>query len=188
MPVMRSSARSAHCVATHPSDLAVALVALDASVTLRVRRHRAASPSRSLRLPGDTPHLEHTLERGELIVDVRVPHGPYARSARYLKVRDRASYEFAVVSVAAALDITDGVIRAARLAAGALARDRGDSGVGECVGGPASWARRVGAAAASRSMAHNPCPQSFQVELLRRAIVRTLEMIAAGTEPVMSGR
>ena len=98
---------SAHCVATHPSDLAVALVALDATVTLRRPAGERRMPVEDLyRLPGETPHLEHTLEPGELIVEVQVPHGRYARRARYLKVRDRASYEFAVVSVAAALDVT----------------------------------------------------------------------------------
>jgi xanthine dehydrogenase YagS FAD-binding subunit len=174
---------SAHCVATHPSDLAVALVALDASVTLRGpagARHTAVEEL--YRLPGETPHLEHTLERGELIIDVRVPHGPYARSGRYLKVRDRASYEFAVVSVAAALDITDGVIRAARLAAGGVGtmpwrfRASETALVGQRAGRDA-WE------AAARLAIEGAQPLSgnhFKVELLRRTVVRTLEMVAAG--------
>lgn len=87
---------SDHCVATHPSDLAVALVALGA--TMRVRGpagERNFSVEDLYRLPGDTPHIEHTLNPAELIVEVRVPAGAYARRARYLKVRDRSSYEFA---------------------------------------------------------------------------------------------
>lgn len=109
------------CVATHPSDLAVALVALDATMRVRGPQGERTFPVEELyRLPGDTPHLEHTLLPGELIVDLRVPGGPYARRARYLKVRDRASYEFALVSTAAALDIDGGVIRDVRLAAGGV--------------------------------------------------------------------
>jgi xanthine dehydrogenase YagS FAD-binding subunit len=108
---------SSRCAATHPSDLAVSLVALDAAVHVRGPEGRRIFPVEELyRLPGDTPHLEHTLRPGELIVEVRVPGGPYSRRARYLKVRDRASYEFALVSTAAALHVEEGVIQQARLA------------------------------------------------------------------------
>jgi len=80
---------SDQCVATHPSDLAVALVALDAVMRVRGPQGERAFPVEDLyRLPGDTPHLEHTLRSGELIVEVRVPAGRYASRARYLKVRD----------------------------------------------------------------------------------------------------
>ena len=103
---------SDHCVATHPSDLAVALVALGATVRVRGPQGGRSLPVEQLyRLPGDTPHLEHTLQPGDLIVDVTVPGGAHSRRARYLKVRDRAPYELALVSTAAALDIEDGVIR-----------------------------------------------------------------------------
>src|SRR6202158_4661847 len=92
---------SDQCVATHPSDLAVALVALGAMVRTRGPRGERQFPVEDLyRLPGETPHLEHTLHPGELITAVEVPSGAYAKRARYLKVRDRASYEFALVSVA----------------------------------------------------------------------------------------
>src|SRR5687768_6535791 len=112
---------SDHCVATHPSDLAVALVALGATIRVRGPQGGRSFPVEQLyRLPGDTPHLEHTLLPGELIVEVRVPGGAHSRRARYLKVRDRASYEFALVSTAAALEIEDGVIRQVRLAAGGV--------------------------------------------------------------------
>jgi len=112
---------SDHCVAAHPSDLAVALVALDASMRVRGPQGERSFPVEELfRLPENTPHLEHTLRPGELIVEVRVPGAAYARSARYLKVRDRSSYEFALVSAAAALEVEGGTIRAARIACGGV--------------------------------------------------------------------
>lgn len=170
---------SSHCVATHPSDVAVALVALDATMTVRGPQGERTFPIEDLfRLPGDTPHLEHTLLPGELIVALRVPAGPYARRARYLKVRDRASYEFALVSAAAALEIEDGVIRQARLAVGgvgtrpwrlrdceaALVGKRPDRAVFE-------EAARLATQGAT-PLQHN----HFKVELLPRTIVRALEM------------
>jgi xanthine dehydrogenase YagS FAD-binding subunit len=112
---------SDHCLATHASDVAVALVALDATMHVLGPNGERTFPVEALfRLPGTTPHLEHTLQPGELITAIRVPGGRYARRARYLKVRDRSSYEFAVVSTAAALDIDNGVIRAARVACGGV--------------------------------------------------------------------
>ena len=170
---------SDHCVATHPSDLAVALVALDA--TMRVRGpqgERSFSVEELYRLPGDTPHLEHTLLPGELIVEVRVPGGPYSRRARYLKVRDRAFYEFALVSAAVALDVEGGVIRAARLAAGGVGTRPWRMRASEqlLVGRPPE--RRAFEAAAqaavqgARPLQHN----HYKVELLPRTIVRALEM------------
>jgi xanthine dehydrogenase YagS FAD-binding subunit len=170
---------SDHCVATHPSDLAVALVALDAVVHTRgPDGERRFAVEDLFRLPGATPHLEHTLMPGELIVAVEVPHGAYAKGARYLKVRDRASYEFALVAVAAALEIQDGVIRTARLAAGgvatrpwrlraseaALIGQRPDRSTWQAAADPATEG--------ARPLAGN----HFKVELLRRTIVRTLEM------------
>jgi xanthine dehydrogenase YagS FAD-binding subunit len=176
---------SVHCVATHPSDLAVALVALDATVTVRGQAGEREVPVEELyRLPGETPHLEHTLERGELIVEVRVPHARYARRARYLKVRDRASYEFAVVSVAAALEVSGGIIRAARLAAGGVGttpwrfRAAEDSLLGQSPGQTA-W----DAAAALAITGARPLPgNNFKVELLRRTMRRALAMAVGDPE------
>jgi xanthine dehydrogenase YagS FAD-binding subunit len=170
---------SDHCVATHPSDLAVALVALDAAVRTRGPSGERTFPVEDLyRLPGDTPHLEHTLQPGELIVEVHVPHGDYARRARYLKVRDRASYEFALVSVALALDIDGGVVRAARIAAGGVGtrpwRMRGSEAVltGQRPG-HTTWERAADAAVeGARRLSDN----AYKVDLLRRTIVRALEM------------
>src|SRR5919106_5909160 len=110
---------SEHCVATHPSDLAVALVALDAVVEVQGPAGERRIPIRDFhRLPGDAPERDTVLERGELIVAVEVPASAAARCSHYLKLRDRASFEFALVSVAAGLDVGDGAIQEARLAAG----------------------------------------------------------------------
>ena len=171
---------SDHCVATHPSDLAVALVALDGVVLLRgPEGERRLRVEELYRLPGDTPHLEHTLAPGELIVAVEVPHGAYAAGARYLKVRDRASYEFALVSVAAALEVEEGVVRAARLAAGGVGtmpwrlRRCEDALIGRRADRAAWQAAADLATEGARPLSGN----HFKVELLRRTVVRALEMI-----------
>lgn len=170
---------SDHCVATHPSDVAVALVALDATMRVRGPQGERSFPVEDLfRLPDDTPHLEHTLRPGELIVEIRVPGGPHSRRARYLKVRDRASYEFALVSAAVAMDVEGGVIRTARVAAGGVGtRPWRMRAVEQTLAGKAPD-RAVFQAAArlstegARPLAHN----GFKVELLPRTIVRALEM------------
>ncbi|KSV91268.1 xanthine dehydrogenase family protein subunit M [Sinorhizobium sp. GL28] len=170
---------SEHCVATHPSDVAVALVALDATMRVRGPEGERNFPIEDLfRLPGDTPHLEHTLLPGELIVELRVPGGPYSRRARYLKVRDRASYEFALVSAAAALSVEDGVIREARLAVGGVGtrpwrlRDCEAALIGKRPERQAFEAAAQLATQGARPLQHN----HFKVELLPRTIVRALEM------------
>lgn len=170
---------SEHCVATHPSDVAVALVALDATMRVRGPEGERNFPIEELfRLPGDTPHLEHTLLPGELIVELRVPGGPYSRRARYLKVRDRASYEFALVSAAAALSVEDGVIREARLAVGGVGtrpwrlRDCEAALIGKRPERQAFEAAAQLATQGARPLQHN----HFKVELLPRTIVRALEM------------
>jgi xanthine dehydrogenase YagS FAD-binding subunit len=170
---------SDRCVATHPSDLAVALVALDATMRVRgPRGERSFRVEELYRLPGSTPHLEHTLLPGELIVEVRVPGGRYARRARYLKVRDRASYEFALVSAAAALDIEGGVIREARLAAGGVGtrpwRLRASE---QALTGKAPDRQTFEAAAELALEGARPLSGNhYKVELLPRTIVRALEM------------
>ena len=112
------------CIATHPSDFCVPLVALDAVVEIEGRNGRREVALESLhRLPGDTPEQENVLEPGDLIVALRLPAEAraFAAHARYLKVRERTSYAFAVVSAAAALRIEQGKIRDARLALGGVA-------------------------------------------------------------------
>lgn len=170
---------SDHCIATHPSDLAVALVALDATMRVRGPQGERAFPVEELfRLPGDTPHLEHTLQPAELIVAVHVPAGPYSRRARYLKVRDRSSYEFALVSAAAALDVEDGVIRSARVACGGVGtkpwRMRATE---QALTGKAPDRQAFEAAARLALDGARPFPGNhYKAELLPRTIVRALEM------------
>ncbi|PVE21743.1 FAD-binding molybdopterin dehydrogenase [Microvirga sp. KLBC 81] len=170
---------SDHCVATHPSDVAVALVALDATMRVRGPDGERTFPVEELfRLPGNTPHLEHTLRPGELIIEVRVPGGPYARQARYLKVRDRASYEFALVSAAVALEMAGGTIRQARVAVGGVGtRPWRMRAVEEALRGKATDRNAFEVAAqlsleGTRPLSHN----HYKVELLPRTIVRALEM------------
>jgi xanthine dehydrogenase YagS FAD-binding subunit len=169
---------SDHCVATHPSDLAVALVALDATLRVRGPEGERSFPVEDLfRLPGDTPHLEHSLRPQELIVELRVPGGALG-GGRYLKVRDRASYEFALVSAAAALTVEGGTIREARLAAGGVGtRPWRLRACEEALVGRAPE-RAVFAAAAehavqdARPLHHN----HYKLDLLPRTIVRALEL------------
>jgi xanthine dehydrogenase YagS FAD-binding subunit len=175
---------SDHCVATHPSDLAVALVALDATMKVRGRKGERVFPVEELfRLPEDAPHLEHALAPGELIVEVYVPGGPHARRARYLKVRDRSSYEFALVSAAAALDIEGGVIRDVRIACGGVGtrpwrmRASEQALIGKTADRQAFEAAARLALAGARPLSGN----RYKVELLPRTIIRALEM--AGEVP-----
>ncbi len=170
---------SDQCVATHPSDLAVALVALGATIRVRGPQGGRSFPVEQLyRLPGDTPHLEHTLQPGELIIDVNVPGGAHSRRARYLKVRDRASYEFALVSTAAALEIEDGVIRQVRLAAGGVGtrpwrlRASEDALIGKAPDRQAFEAAAQRALEGARPLSGN----HYKLELLPRTIVQALEM------------
>src|SRR4029453_15581309 len=114
---------SEHCIATHPSDMCVAMAVLDADVhTLRPDGTPRSIPFREFHLaPGDTPHVEVALAHGEQITHVVIPHLPAARRSHYLKVRDRASYEFARASAAVVLDLDGDPIRVARLALGGIA-------------------------------------------------------------------
>ena len=113
---------SEHCAAVHPSDMAVAMAALDAVVVVlgMSGEHRVLLVDFH-RLPGDIPHRDTVLEHGELITAVELPELPFASRSAYRKVRDRASYAFALISVAAALDLEAGIIRDARVALGGVA-------------------------------------------------------------------
>jgi xanthine dehydrogenase YagS FAD-binding subunit len=169
---------SLHCAATHASDLAVALLALNASVHLR--RHEAARvlPIAALfRLPGDTPERDSALAPGELIVAVEVPRGTAIRSC-YLKLRDRASFEFAVVSVAVALEVEDDVIRSARLVAGGVGTVPWRLAASELVlAGARAEPAAFAAAAAHAADGAQPLSQNgFKIELLRRTVQRALEL------------
>ena len=168
---------SERCIATHPSDLAVALVAFDAVVhTVGPAGERAIAADDFFLLPGTTPEREHPLAQGELIVAIEVPAAPVARRSAYVKVRDRQSYEFALVSVAAAVEVEHGVVADARLALGGVGTKpwRARRAESELIGGAADDAafRRAAAAEleASVTREHN----AFKVELARRVMVRTL--------------
>jgi xanthine dehydrogenase YagS FAD-binding subunit len=167
------------CVATHPSDVAVALAALDATVLVRGRAgQRSIAFADFHRLPGSTPERDTVLERGDLIVAIEVPASAEARSSHYLKVRDRQSYEFALVSAAAAVATDGRRIRSARLAMGGVAHKpwrltaaetalRGLS-LDDNDALRAAIARSFGDA---RPLAHN----TFKVELAQRAAQRALQ-------------
>ena len=165
------------CIATHPSDMAVALAALDATVLVRGPAGERPIPVTEFhRLPGDTPHIDTNLRPDELITAVAVPALPFGWRSRYRKVRDRASYAFALVSVAAALDVEAGRIRGARLALGGVAHKPWRAVAAEHVlAGATATAETFRAAAAreleaARGFAHN----AFKVELAQRTIVRVL--------------
>ena len=174
---------SEHCIATHPSDVAVALVAFDAVVqTLGPRGERALPIDDFFLLPGDTPEVEHPIGPGELILGIDVPGAPIAQRSTYLKFRDRQSYEFALVSVAAALAVEDGVVADVRLALGGVGTKpwRARRAEAELVGGPASEAAFRRAAAAELEAADVREHNAFKVELAQRAIVRGLSHCANG--------
>ena len=174
---------SQSCVATNPSDLAVALVAMDAIVIVRGQAGERRIPFTDFhRLPGNTPERDNVLDRGDLIVAIEVPANVEARASHYLKVRDRASYEFALVSVAAALATDGRRIRSARLAMGGVAHkpwrlaaaERSLRGISlEDIDGLRS------AIAASfidaRPLAHN----AFKVELAQRVALRAMQTAGA---------
>ncbi|MBN8808944.1 MAG: xanthine dehydrogenase family protein subunit M [Sphingomonas sp.] len=168
---------SAQCIATHPSDMAVALLALDATVVTA----RCGGAGRRIalgelhRLPGDTPAIETVLEPGELIVAVELPAPPPGRQA-YRKVRDRASYAFALVSVAAAVAVEDGVMTSARLAFGGLAPKpwRDPAVEAALVGQPAGTAAFEAAAAALLADAKGQGGNDFKIPLVRRTLIATL--------------
>lgn len=173
---------SDHCIATHPSDLAVALAALDATVFVRGPDGERKIPLRDFhRLPGDTPHVETELKHGELIVAVEVPASPLAAKSHYLKVRDRASYEFAVVSVAACLIVENGTVKDCRLALGGVGTKpwRVPDAEAALKGKPADATGFAAAAEAALTGAKPREQNAFKVELAKRAVVRALTTLAA---------
>ncbi|HEX4704292.1 MAG TPA: xanthine dehydrogenase family protein subunit M [Pseudonocardiaceae bacterium] len=171
---------SDHCVATHPSDMAVALVLLDATVEVESTRGRRRIPIAEFhRLPGDTPHVETSLAADELITAVELPPVPVAANSRYRKVRDRASYGFALVSVAAALDVEDGVVTSVRLALGGVGTKPWRASEAErlLTGQPATEESFLRAADAELGSAAVTAQNAFKVELARRTITATLRQL-----------
>jgi xanthine dehydrogenase YagS FAD-binding subunit len=173
---------SSHCIATHPSDMCVALAALDAVVHLegpQGQRHLRLVDLH--RLPGDTPDIETELRAGELITAVAIPALPFAIRSTYRKVRDRSSYAFALVSVAAALDIDDkGTVRDVRLALGGVAHKPWRASAAEQAlrGAPASEENFRRAAEAELKDAVGLAGNAFKIELAKRVIVNTLQKLA----------
>jgi xanthine dehydrogenase YagS FAD-binding subunit len=174
------------CIATHPSDFCVPLVALDAVVEIEGKAGRREVALETLHcLPGDTPERESVLEPGDLIVALRLPGEARAFSAhaRYLKVRERTSYAFAIVSAAAGLRIEKGTIREARLALGGVAakpwRARAAEKILAGAGADPLTFRR--AAEAALADAKPSGDNAFKIELAQRIIVRALTSAAAGT-------
>ena len=173
---------SPHCIATHASDLAVALAALDAVVVIHGPDGERHVPVTLFhKLPGDTPQLENVLRPGELIVSVLVPALPFAAHSHYLKVRDRASYDFALASAAVALDVQNGVIRAARIALGGVATKPWRAFAAEAAlrGKPAT---ENNFRMAARLAVEGAVPQTengFKIELAQRTLVRALDEVAS---------
>ncbi|MEY9123933.1 FAD binding domain-containing protein [Bradyrhizobium yuanmingense] len=177
---------SESCIATHPSDFCVPLVALDAIVEIEGRGGRREVALDELhRLPGDAPERESVLEPGDLIVAVRLPPAArgFAAHARYLKVRERTSYAFAVVSAAAALRIENGRIAQARLALGGVAakpwRARAAEDVLKGVAPTADAFQKVARRALEGAKPSGD--NASKIELARRIVVRALTLAAAGT-------
>jgi xanthine dehydrogenase YagS FAD-binding subunit len=171
------------CIATHPSDVAVALVALDAVVHSRGPAGERAIPIDDFfLLPGDTPEREHPLEHGELITAIEVPATPVARQSVYLKFRDRESYEFALVSVAAAARIEDGAVAEVRLALGGVGTKpwRARRAERSLLGKAATEASFAEAASLELTLATPRPLNAFKVTLAQQAIIRALTSLLNG--------
>ena len=178
---------SASCIATHPSDMCIALAALEATVRVRGPQGERAIPFGEFhRLPGDTPQIDTTLAPDELIIAIDLPASPFAAHSVYTKVRDRTSYAFALVSVAAALELDGDVIKGARLALGGVAHKpwRVPEAEALLTGQPATKESFLPVAeallAGARGYEHN----SFKIELGKRAVVRALTLATRGTAAI----
>jgi xanthine dehydrogenase YagS FAD-binding subunit len=173
---------SDQCIAAHASDLAVALVALDAAVDVRGPRDQRTVPLDDLyRLPADSPHIETVLEPGEVITAITVPATAARWRSHYLKVRDRASFEFALVAAAVALEMDGGLIRQARVALGGVGTKpwrvrQVESALAGASLEPAALRRAAAIAAqGAQGQGHN----NFKIEMMQRAIVRAIETAGA---------
>jgi xanthine dehydrogenase YagS FAD-binding subunit len=179
------------CIATHPSDMCVALAALEAKVHVSgPSGERSIALTDFHRLPGDTPQRDSNLEPNEIITAIELPAKGFAANYSYLKIRDRLSYAFALVSVAAALELDGGSIKEARLALGGVAHKPWRDGAAEAAlrGKPAGEASFRQAADLllrdAKGFGHN----DFKIDLARRAIVRTLSQAARGTPQSQSDK
>jgi xanthine dehydrogenase YagS FAD-binding subunit len=172
---------SDQCIATHPSDMAVALVALDAVVHIKsAKGERKVAAGEFHLLPGNTPHLETVVEPGELITYVTIPSSKFAARSAYVKLRDRASYEFALASAGAALELEGNKIHAARLVLGGVATKPWRSMEAEHIlaGATADGKTFHAAAEAAMKSAKAHKYNGFKIELAKRAITRALSSAA----------
>jgi xanthine dehydrogenase YagS FAD-binding subunit len=170
---------SRDCIAVHPSDMCVALMALDAVIHVKSSGGERVMPFVDLHtLPGTTPSVETTLQPGELITSVELRDSGFAKRSRYVKVRDRASYAFALASAAVALDITGGTINAARIALGGVATKpwREHDVEAQLVGKHPSKAAFAAAAAVALRGAESRPDNAFKLALAKRVIARALEL------------
>lgn len=171
-----------NCIATHPSDMCVALAALDAVVRVQgPKGEREIEFTDFHRLPGDHPEKDTNLEPDELITAVDLPNVGWAKNSHYLKVRDRASYAFALVSVAAALEVEGGTIKTARIALGGVAHKpwRSKAAEEKLVGEKPDDATFKAAAHAALADAKGYQFNNFKIELAKRSIVRALNNVVA---------
>jgi xanthine dehydrogenase YagS FAD-binding subunit len=176
---------SVSCVAIHPSDMAVALAILDALVHVKGPQGKRVVPlSEFFSLPGDTPQIDNTLLAHELIVGIELPPSNYALHSWYLKVRDRHSYAFALVSVAAGLEIRDGVIVSSAIAMGGVASKPWRVHAAErSLLGKRPEAESFGAAAELALAGAQPLSQNgFKVDLGKHSIVRALRLASSGPQ------
>ena len=172
------------CIATNPSDMNVALAALNATIHIQSPTGKRAIPIADFhRLPGTTPQLDTNLKPGELIIAVELPAPKFSKNSHYLKVRDRQSYAFALVSVAAGLEMSDRTIQSAGLALGGVAHKPWRSLEAErflvgTVATPDAFKKAADLAlAGAKGYEHN----TFKIELAKQSIVRALTLAAAGT-------
>ena len=169
------------CIATHPSDMAVALMALDAKVQVAgPKGTRSIAIQEFHRLPGDTPEVETNLAHGEMITAIDLPALPYGKHSTYLKVRDRNSYAFALVSVAVVLDFSDGVIQKSHIALGGVAHKpwRAEQAEKRLAGKKLEPELLRAAAEAELRDAKGYTNNAFKIELAKRSIVRAVTTAA----------
>jgi xanthine dehydrogenase YagS FAD-binding subunit len=172
---------SEHCIATHPSDMCVAMMALEAMIHIEgAKGKRTIAIGDFYKLPGDTPHIENALESGDLITHVELPPATGTKQA-YLKLRDRASYEFALASAAVVVRIDGGHIRSARVAMGGVGTRPWRSHEAEAMLTGKAASPAVFRTAAEAALAHaKPHPENeFKVELAKRCVVRALKTATA---------
>ncbi|MEV6768285.1 xanthine dehydrogenase family protein subunit M [Nocardia sp. NPDC051030] len=179
---------SSNCFATHPSDVAIPLVALDATVTVwGPRGERTIAFDDFFLLPGNTPHVEHPLGEDELITRIDVPPLPFAKNSHYLKVRDRESYEFALTSAAVAMNVADGTVVDVRIGLGGVATKPWRARTAESLligksATPANFAKAAAAELEAVDSSHSM--NVFKVELAQRTMVRALEAVRPQVNPL----